>query len=81
MSVSPAEAASAVDSGLSVSTKVSLCSGSFIYEGASREESSSMTSVCLGWASSRYLSFGGGTDCSSCWSCAHLSVCNFDMGT
>ena len=30
-----------------------------------------MTSVCLGWASSRYSSFGGDTDCSSCWSCAH----------
>ena len=31
-------------------------------------------------ASSRYSSFGGGTDCSSCWSCAHLSFCNFGMG-
>ena len=35
MSVSPAEATSAVDSGLSVGTKVSLRSGSFIDEGAS----------------------------------------------
>ena len=82
MSVSPAEATSAVDSGLSVGTKVSLHSGSFIDEGASREELSSMTSVCLGWASSRYSSFGGGTDCSSCWSCARLSFCKLSsLGT
>ena len=80
MSVYPAEATSVVDSGLSVGTKVSLCSGSLIDEGASREESSSMTSICLGWASSRYLSFGGGTDCSHCWSCAHLSFCSFGVG-
>ena len=47
-SVSPAEVASVVDSGLSVGTKFSLHSGSFIDEGASREELSSTTSVCLG---------------------------------
>ena len=80
MSVSPAEATSAVDSGLSVGTNVSLHSGSFIDEGASREESSSMTSICLGWASSRYSSFGGGTDVSHCQDCACLSFCNFGTG-
>ena len=78
--VSPAEVTSVVGSGLSVGTKISLHSGSFIDEGASREELSSMTRVCLGWASSRYSSFGGDTDCSCCWSCAHLSFCSFGMG-
>ena len=74
------EETSVVDSGLSVGTKVSLHSASFIDEGASREESSSMTNVCLGWASSRYSSFGGDTDCTHCWTCVHLSFCNFGMG-
>ena len=80
MSVSPAEVASAIGSGLSIGTKVSIHSGSLINEGASREESSSMTSICLCWASSRYSSFGGGADDSSCWSCAHLSFCDFGRG-
>ena len=60
-------------------TKVSFHSGSFIDEGASREESSSMTSVCLGWASSKYLSFGGGTDNGCCWSFVRL--CSGVFGT
>ena len=38
---------------------------------ASREESSSMTNIRLDWACSKYSSFGGGTDCRHCWTCAH----------
>ena len=79
-SASPAEVPSVIGSGLSVGIKVSLHSGLCIDEGASREELASMTSICLGWASSRYSSFGGGTDNGSCWSCACLSFCVLGMG-
>ena len=67
-SVSSVEFTSVIASGLSVGATVSFHSGSFIDEGASREESSSITSVCLGWASSKYSSFGGDTDNGQCWS-------------
>ena len=67
-SVSPVEVTSVVASGLSVGATVSFHSGSFIDEGASREESSSITRICLCQASSRYSSFGSGTDNGQCWS-------------
>ena len=79
-SVSPVEVTSVVVSGLSIGAKVSFHSGSFIDEGASREESSSMTSVCLGLVSFKYSSFGGGTDNSWCWSFTWLCSRVFGMG-
>ena len=80
-SVSPVEVTSVIAPGLSIGATVSFHSSSFIDEGASREESSSMTSVCLGQASSKYLSFGGGTDNGHCWSFTWLYSCVFGMGT
>ena len=71
---------SVVDSGCFFIWAVSFHLGLSIVKGVSREESSSITSVCLVWISTRYSSFGGSADCRGCWSCSHFSLCNFGSG-
>ena len=80
MRVSPSGIVSAVDSGCFIILKVSFHSGFSIVKGASREEFSSFTKVCLVWIPTRYSSIGGSADCRGCLLNSHLSLLNFGVG-